>query len=376
MLIIGEFLEMSTTKSIKIGITSQSDKNLFGNGLTQNIWFLFRILKNSGYDVSLVAEQEESIGNYLITEQIKPLNAENLNNFDLIIECAYSLSTTLDEKIKDSGIVRVGIQYGNRLIIDLESIIFDKNYGISAKSRIDEIWCSPHFKFSMQPIETFNKTEVKICPYVWSPDVLIHKLIRDKLDPFFKQTTNINNLSFFEPNLNVLKTCLVPLAISEDLYLRRPELINKIYAFNTSKLKNNKSFIQRVTQLKIQKEAKIFYEKRFSFIEMLNDNNAGVVISHHWMNGLNYLQLEAMYFGTPIVHNSEFFKDHGYYYPEWDSKEGSRQLEIAIETHKDNFLQERGRDREKLWEFHPDNPKNIEGYVELIENALAKHLRK
>lgn len=57
-------------------------------------------------------------------------------------------------------------------------------------------------------------------------------------------------------------------------------------------------------------------------------------------------------------------------------KKESRQLEIAIETHKDNFLLHRERDREKLWEFHPDNPKNIQGYVDLVENALAKHLRK
>jgi hypothetical protein len=83
-----------------------------------------------------------------------------------------------------------------------------------------------------------------------------------------------------------------------------------------------------------------------------------------------------MYFGTPIVHNSEFFKDHGYYYSEWDAKEGSYQLQRAIETHKGNYLKERERDREKLWEFHPDNPKNIEGYSQLIENALAKHLKK
>ena len=50
-------------------------------------------------------------------------------------------------------------------------------------------------------------------------------------------------------------------------------------------------------------------------------------------------------------------------FPEWDAREGGRQLERAIETHKDVYLTERERDREKLWEFHPDNPKNIQGYV-------------
>jgi hypothetical protein len=369
---------MKISQNIKIGITSKSGDNLFGNGLNQNVWFLFRLLKVAGYDIHLVSEDPKEQGKNLITEIIEPLSSDNIDTFGMIIECAHALSNSMTDLILDKGIVKIGIQYGNRLLIDLERMIHrPEQHGIFKKF-VHEIWASPHFDFSFPALEIIEKTEMHVCPYIWSPEIITHAYMRFKIDPFFKHTTNINNIGFFEPNINVVKSCLIPMLIAEDLYRRRPELINEIYNFGSKPLleKDNKVFKTIIKKLDIRKDKIVSFEGRYKFTWALHKEFAGTVVSHHWMNGLNYLQLEAMYLGTPMVHNSEFFKDHGYYYPEWDAKEGSRQLERAIETHKDVFLQERERDREKLWEFHPDNPKNIQGYVDLIENALAKHLRK
>lgn len=367
---------MNTTKSIKIGITSKCDENLFGNGLNQNVWFLYRLLKGAGYDVHLVSESKNHYGKKLITQDILELNKENIKDYGMIIECAFALEPSTSDALIQSGGVRIGVQYGNRLLIDLENMLFKPESAGIGEKEIHEIWCSPHFEFSIPALEILEKTEMHVCPYVWSPDVITHTYVNFRIDPYFKPSTNINNIAFFEPNLNIVKSCMIPMIVVEDLYNRRPELIGDIYNFGSQKLGTHKTFLSMVNKLKIRKDKKISFEARYKFTWALHKEFAGTVVSHHWMNGLNYLQLEAMYFGTPFVHNSEFFKDHGYYFPEWDAKEGSRQLERAIETHKDVFLQERERDREKLWEFHPDNPKNIQGYVDLIENALAKHLRK
>ncbi len=45
---------MEISKNVKLGITAQSDENLYGNGLKQNDRFLYRLLKNDGYDIHLV----------------------------------------------------------------------------------------------------------------------------------------------------------------------------------------------------------------------------------------------------------------------------------------------------------------------------------
>jgi hypothetical protein len=41
-----------------------------------------------------------------------------------------------------------------------------------------------------------------------------------------------------------------------------------------------------------------------------------VVLSHQWENGLNFLYIDALYLRYPLVHNSPYFKECGYYYPE------------------------------------------------------------
>ena len=83
-----------------------------------------------------------------------------------------------------------------------------------------------------------------------------------------------------------------------------------------------------------------------------------------------------MYLGIPFVHNSHHFKDHGYYYEGYKSKDGAKQLEMALKTHKNNYEYLRERDRKRVYDFHPDNSQNIEGYARLIENLVEKHIVK
>ena len=53
---------MKISKNVKIGITTKCDENLFGNGLNQNVWFLYRLLSGAGYDVHLVSESNKHHG--------------------------------------------------------------------------------------------------------------------------------------------------------------------------------------------------------------------------------------------------------------------------------------------------------------------------
>ena len=57
---------MQVSKNIKIGITSQSEENLFGNGLKSNVWFLYKLLKNAGYDVDMVSESDKHYNKKLL----------------------------------------------------------------------------------------------------------------------------------------------------------------------------------------------------------------------------------------------------------------------------------------------------------------------
>jgi hypothetical protein len=79
-------------------------------------------------------------------------------------------------------------------------------------------------------------------------------------------------------------------------------------------------------------------EKRYNFSDAMGQKG-GVVLSHQWECALNYLYYEALYGGFPLVHNSPFLKDVGYYYEGFDIDDGVRALEKAVFEH-DNSLED------------------------------------
>ena len=66
---------MKVSKHIKIGITSHCGENLFGNGLKSNVYFLFKLLKNVGYDVHMVSESDQHYGKKLCGFELKKIDA-------------------------------------------------------------------------------------------------------------------------------------------------------------------------------------------------------------------------------------------------------------------------------------------------------------
>ena len=73
-------------------------------------------------------------------------------------------------------------------------------------------------------------------------------------------------------------------------------------------------------------------ESRFNLADALGQEG-GIIVSHHWENGLNYLYYETLYGGFPLVHNSPFLKDIGYYYDGFDIGDGVKALERAALHH-------------------------------------------
>ena len=61
---------------------------------------------------------------------------------------------------------------------------------------------------------------------------------------------------------------------------------------------------------------------RFPVYELLGQFVDTVVV-HHWENGLNYLYYDVLYGGYPLIHNSEFLKDVGYYFDAFDVQSGA-----------------------------------------------------
>ena len=73
--------------------------------------------------------------------------------------------------------------------------------------------------------------------------------------------------------------------------------------------------------------------RRARAVRRLGRASTDIVVSHHWENGLNYLLYDALYGNYPLVHNSPFLRDVGYYYPDFEIFDAARAIATAAQTH-------------------------------------------
>lgn len=200
----------------------------------------------------------------------------------------------------------------------------------------DELWTLPSFNRSNAWYEVVYRTKVKVAPFLWSPLFFRH-VIEALPSRHYYEPRSEKTVATFEPNINVVKTAVLPLSILELAHRAEPGLISKAYITNTGNLVKQpdvKKFVFR--SLSIYKDHRLFFEQRYRFGWFLSQY-ADVVLSHQWKNELNYLFIEALYAGYPLVHNSPYFADCGYYYPASDGYAGRDALIRALKTHDDNL---------------------------------------
>lgn len=115
---------------------------------------------------------------------------------------------------------------------------------------------------------------------------------------------------------------------------------------------------------------KVFFSERCKFDDVFA--HPDVLLSHHWNNGLNYLSLEALYHNIPLVHNSEFFQEVGYFYPDFDVHKGAEALEDALTNHKANFLEHQAKNKQFLKQFSIYNTEIQKQYQNLLDKVVDK----
>ncbi len=89
------------------------------------------------------------------------------------------------------------------------------------------------------------------------------------------------------------------------------------------------------------------YEKRKGFLKCIDRNPflnsinkyGGLVISHQFNNELNYIYFEALYLSLPLIQNSDFLSNYGYYYYYYDCDidKGANWIKYILDNHKNNI---------------------------------------
>lgn len=353
---------------MRVGITCRDESRVWNNGLHQNAYNLFVLYKKAGLDVTLISQNIDS--KKIFNEEIKNLNLESINNYDIILEVSESVSDDVYQKIIEKNKKIVSINYGNTLMILNEDIIVNKKNTICLSRQNVENWLSPHFYLGKGLTEVTSKREPKFCPYIWSPEFLLKFSERNNYNIFDAvKKLNVKKIGVLEPNINFIKTSIYPILGCEVLERKNSDKISEIMIFNSDKLKKSKRFLEIIKNFEIFKTKKISFEERYSLPFLINKEYFGTVISNHIYNDLNYLTLESLFLNIPIIHNSKFCKDGGYYYDnEFGSIEIANQIENVIDNYNYNNKEYKENGEKVLWNFSPENPDNINKYLGLLNS--------
>ena len=381
---------------LKIAILSSTNMNeFFTNGLYQNAYTLALMLNNHpNFEVTMVDYKKISPGNLGV---IKTENLDFLEKSDILITVA---KTPIEEdcvNLQKKGVKIISIKYGNNLNSDLSTFVSyncgTKPFSMQAEwrkirhkeYRPDLILYSPHYNFQSEYLAICNNVssdKVLECPYVWSPVFIkaasvvgLKKGLEEYSFDFKKQDPKNKNIACVEPSINFTKTNLVPIITLQYLYQNNPDAFNAGYIFGSRNLmesQESKDYFDYINELSAFKDGKVTFEGRLRMPNILAEK-ARVLFSHQKQNALNYTYLEYAYHHLPFVHNSDFLTNYGYYYFEDKLIEASEKLELALNhdnlTSKESTIYNNSCD-EMIWNYSPDNPKNISGYIDLIERVL------
>ena len=343
-----------------IGITLKNYENFFSNGLKQNAIFLYKLLsKIEDYNVYFIFEKDQENLPEGYKQVIYSVAIEY--KFDLILEIDYWIPLKYRRIFWNHGSKIVGIIYGNRYNYDLEATVYnhinEESNITERKGMIHEIWISPHFKYSKDYYKSMYNVPVRVCPYIWGPD-----FIDEHKDIEYNEEDD-KGICIMEPNLNLVKTSLIPILIYEKCNSGK-----RCYVMSSKKLRDSKYFLSMVGNLKCIKEKRISFEDRIDTPVMFK-KYSNRMISYQENCELNYIYLEALYLGIPLIHNSKILENAGYYYEGININEGAVKLEKAITNH-DKAEYKKNSDK-VLKNFDYNNEKNIKLYNNLVKNVIS-----
>jgi hypothetical protein len=363
----------------RIGIIT-GDTGMFSNGLIQNAYFLYKTYKNLGIPVDLLCYNDKYTKLDSMDVEIKTISEDPtvfpLQEYRMIITVAKGISKDLYVRCKEHRVHVVGFVCGNSLFLHLEEICVEgqaRNTIVGKERPVDEIWYIGSYEFMKTYLELMRGVKAYPVPHLWSPALIEHETVRrfkDSVDSLlYTPRTHITpkiDIVVLEPNMSIVKTSLIPIMAAEHLFLNRPSLINEVFVFNfpsksphTDHLLDNlavKSKIRRFKSLHIAEILMYFNRK----------DTIPIFVSHQLYNEWNYLYYELMYYGFPLVHNSNAFKDYGYFYSDFDIAGCSSKIEEAFDYHGRRCLSQREANRTFLKTIDPEGVESQTAFRNLL----------
>lgn len=370
---------------VGISILTREGHNIWSSGIDQNVYNLSCLLRSLPFieevillDCGILARAPDFSADLGDQFKIIPIS-ESYESIDVAIEVSGGLDVEWIARFRARGGKVVFHICGHPYATLTEQTIFDQPSFFSKADHYDEVWILQKDKQFSSMVEAIYRCPVREVPYLWAPIFLDYSI------SLFKQqggdfgyklgslvAGNVNP-AIFEPNLSALKTGIIPFLMCEKIEKSDPKIIKSVYFMNSAKFSGHPTFISLVGHSNLYKEGKALLFERDYFAKIMGQG-ANLVVSHQMIWSQNYLYLDALYGGYPLIHNSPLFADVGYYYPDSDIEAGTEQILHAIKEHDRNFDFYQQQSLAKIATLSPSNARNHDIYARRLL-ALAGGLR-
>lgn len=370
-------------KKINIAITFHwggTYNSIWSNGAGQNMFFLKQCLESIdfvnevyfvywGLDTNLwddiVKDQDVQVALYSWEEVV--------HTTDILIEGTLLLEQKYVDAFRKHGAKIVSYRMGNDLISLMEHFVNNSDGGRTINGiTYDAIWVLPHhMNTNYSYLSIMYEAPVHQVPYLWSPHFLERALDYFDVRHIFgytSQNKGAKRVSVMEPNISVLKNCLVPVLIAELAYKRLAHELAHVYLCNTVDKKDLKGFFNFIGHTQLVKDNVMTVEERFItpyFLAHYTD----IILSFQWENGMNNFYLEVLYGGYPLIHNSAFLRKNnvGFYYEGFNAYEGAEALIQTIYSYDEQFDYHTHNNQAFIQSMLPTAQNNITDYRFLLE---------
>jgi hypothetical protein len=367
-------------KIVLLATASISDTNIFNNGLYQNCWVIYRLAEAVGWlPIFVVNATPKDLSG--IPDIIKTCRIAEIEDIlkqpiavGLYLEIGMSISSNLRRFMKMLGARSAKLYLGNILNIDVETPMFF--HGLHFSHHVigeqDEIWTSPHYGQHAEYAAALNQLELdgkslRIAPYVWDSNILTDDGRRN-MAWRSRRPDEKPCVIIMEPNISFQKTAVIPILIAEEYARTHPHIDFDLVILNGDRLLVSGYFKNSIEpSLTLAQKGRIKYAGRHDMITVMKTYPHATAICYHLNNEFNYMVLEFMHAGFPVLHNCRAWSEFGYFYPDHDTTVGTKLLGETFAHHIDRLEAYKGHARQLAWRHSIYNPDVQKAWKALFE---------
>jgi hypothetical protein len=363
---------------IGISVVTHEGQSIWQNGLGQNVVFLAEVFTRLPFVQSVVLID---VGDQRAMPAQVDLAALNLrimtlqdasDEIDVIVEMGGALDVQWLDLMRARGKKVVFYCCGQPFVGLAEPAIFNKPTHAARPDRCDEVWLLPKDALLAPMMRTLHRCPVYEVPYIWHPKFLEQRA-RELIAHGYQYGYRARGASadgiraglrvaVFEPNISVVKASSIPMLICDEAHRIDADSVRSIQVLNTLHMKDHATMLYFANSLDLVRQHKATFHGRHDIAGFMVQH-ADAVVSHQWGNDQNYSHLDALHGDYPLVHNSPWLRDAGYYYPGFDALEGARQLLRAAAEHDDRLDDYRMRSKRVFDAVNPFSGRNLDAYA-------------